>query len=82
MGAENCHRTRGHFIKRFYEECPLVFQIFDDMMIVDDFVQDVDGCTVNLQGTLNNLDCSNHACTKSARLRQYHLHSFVFDLDR
>ena len=68
MGAEHRHRAIRHFVQLFDETRALVFQGFDDMPVVDDFVAHIDGLTVFLQRAFDDVDRPNDARTEAARL--------------
>jgi hypothetical protein len=77
MGTEDGYRTGRGLVELFDKYGSLVFQIFDDMVIMDYLVQHVNGCAVSFEGTLHNLDCANHPCTESTGLSEYHLHGLI-----
>ena len=73
MGAENRHRAGRHRIDVLDENSALVLQAIDDMLVVDDFMADIDGPAVYLQGPLNDIDGAHDAGAKPARFCEQNL---------
>jgi hypothetical protein len=51
-----------------------MLKIFDDLSVVNDFVQDIDGLAVNFKGLIDYFYCPNHPSTKSTGLSEDYLH--------
>ncbi len=68
VGAEYGNRAFRYFVELFDENSPLRAQRFDDVLIMDDLVPDIDRRSVESQRPLDDLDCPLDAGAKPARL--------------
>jgi hypothetical protein len=74
VGTEDGDRVRrdlGQILDKMRAFC---LEALDDMLVVDDFMADIDRRPVLLQGTLDNFNGSDDASAKTTRLSQYDLH--------
>jgi hypothetical protein len=74
MSAENGNRVRGNLGKVLDKMRAFGLQALHHVLVVHDLVAHVDRRTVLLQGALDDLDGTDHAGTKTARLSEYDLH--------
>jgi len=66
--TEDRHRLRRHFVQVFDEHGALGAQAVDHRLVVDDFVAHVHGRTMPFERALDDLDGSDDARAKPARL--------------
>src|SRR3954470_4262299 len=74
VSAEYPRATRRHLGQVFDEYRTLHPQIVDDVLVVDDFVPNIDRRPMDLQRTLDDLDGTVHAGAEAARLRKNDTH--------
>ena len=63
----------------FHSDGALVLQRLDYVGVVDDFVLDIDGRTVPLQGQFDHVDSPDDSGAKAARNTEKHLHGFLLN---
>ena len=76
MGTHDHAGAQRHLVQIFHKDCALVAQIIHDMVVVNDFMPNVDGRTELFKGTLHNFNGTLHACAKSPRFCQHHVVEF------
>ena len=76
VGAEYRDGAPRNFRDFLDEASALVAQAVDDMLVVDDFVANVDGRAINLQRALDDIDRADHPGAEPPGLRQNHLHGW------
>ena len=74
VGAENDRRVLGHFLQALDEHGAPNFEVFHDMPIMNNFVQDVSRPSVTVEGLTNDFDGSSGSGAKPSRLGQNDLH--------
>jgi hypothetical protein len=77
MRTEDGDRPGGHFREVFDEARALCAQAFDDMAVVNDFMSNVDGGAKLRERLFDDIDGTDHAGAKAARLRKHYLHRGV-----
>lgn len=70
MRAEDHGIAGRHFLEFLEEDRALLFQILDDVLVVNDFVAHVDRRAVHGYCALDDLDRAIDACAEAARLRE------------
>ena len=78
MGAEDGDGARRHVLQSLDEARAFRLERFDHVAIVDDLMAHVDGSAMFGQRPLDNIDRSNNAGAKPARLSKYDLHPLAF----
>ena len=73
VGAENDARSFGHFGQLFDENGTRAAQLFHDVAVVDDFLPDVDGRAIKIEGNFDYIDGSYHARTEAAGFEEQDL---------
>lgn len=77
MGAEDDDFAFGDFIERFDEDDASVFESSDDMLVVDDFVEDIDGLAwVEVQDLINDINSHVNACAESTGVCENNFHGW------
>jgi hypothetical protein len=66
VGTEDHHCAGGHLSEVFDKMGASALQLFNDMPVVNDFVQDENGCPVLIQGAFDNFYRPDDACTEAA----------------
>ena len=74
MRAEDRHRTAGNFAEFIHKHHAALAQFGHDMAVVNNFVEDKNRRAVQLQSAIGNFNRTDHPSTKTAWLRQQHLH--------
>ena len=82
VGAEDGDGAFGNLVEFLDEDGALGAQRFDDVLVVDDLVPDVDGRAVERQRALDDLDRAFDAGAEAARLRQKHAQRCLLGLLR
>ena len=72
--AEDRDRAGGHFREMLDEPRTFGAQALDDVAVVHDLVAHVDRRAEPLERVLDDVDRTDHARAKSARLREHHMH--------
>ena len=75
MGAEDSDGSGRYLVNLVNEASALVFQVFDNVLIVNDLMADKNRGVVFLKRTFDDRNGADHSCTKPTRLSQHDLHA-------
>jgi hypothetical protein len=70
MGGKDRHRAIGHIVEVLDKHGALGPQTVHDMGVVDDFMADIDGPRMRIDGAFDNGDGAFHPGAKATRPRQ------------
>ncbi len=70
MRTENSAAAGGHFIQLFDEDGSRLPQFIDHMLVVDNFLADVDRRAVKVECNLDHIDGPDDTGAEAARLEQ------------
>ena len=73
VSAENGAPAVGHFGQFFHENRAQLAQLVHHVLVVDDFLADIDRRTIEIQRDLDHIDRAHDAGAESARLEQIDL---------